>query len=487
MKLTNTRKKNKQKAQKVSLSKAILNPSAKYGGLFAPKKLPTFAPEFFEKATQMSYQELAMSVIKSFKFDISDNIFQAALKRYESFDTPNEPAVFKRLAKNLYINELWHGPTRAFKDMALQPFGAILSALAKEKKQKFLIACATSGDTGPATLASFENSKDVRVLCLYPEGGTSAVQHLQMATMQAKNLKSIAINGDFDTAQSTLKALLADKELKAQIKSLGLSLSAANSVNFGRILFQIIYHIYAYVRLLESGALRGDESFDIIVPSGNFGNALGAYYAKKMGARIDKIKIVSNANNILSELFNTGIYDLRERKLVKTISPAMDILISSNIERLLFDKFGAKRTKELMDSLSKNRYYQLSQDELSALRQDFEADYCSDKKCKKFIKKWAKKGVLLDPHTATCLKMRDKSKLSVITSTAEWVKFAPSMAAAIDEKLAGLSEIEQIKALAQIEKTSADERILKLFQKEIVHTKRLDANQIRAEILEWIK
>lgn len=491
MKLISTRAEDTQKPQKVALSDAILSPSAAYGGLYAPHKLPQLDDEFFAKGGEMSYTKFALKLIKEFKFDISKELFKAALKRYESFDDSINPVPLVKIGKNLYINELYHGPTRAFKDMALQPFGALLSELAKERGERYLVACATSGDTGPATLETFAGASGVQVVCLYPDGGTSAVQRLQMATAAASNLKVIAINGNFDDAQRVLKSLLANDEFKTELGKNSLKLSAANSVNFGRILFQIIYHAYAYARLLANGELKGDESFDIIVPSGNFGNALGAYYAKKMGAKIGTIKIVSNQNNILTELFNTGRYDLREKSLIKTISPAMDILISSNVERLLFDKFGAIRTKELMDLLAKDGFYELTDSELSALKEDFSADFCTDSECKKYIAKWADKGVLLDPHTATCLKMRGKDRLNVITSTADWVKFTPSMVSAIsgDDKSCDTpqAELAAMMELAAKYKAKVPVQISKLFKDDVRHSGVLAPDAVAGAVLEWLK
>lgn len=488
MKLVGTRSIN---PQKVGLAEAILSPSAEYGGLYAPHKLPKLDSEFFLDGALMSYAKFALKLISKFKFDIDKELFKSALKRYESFDDPNDPVPLNKIGKNLYINELWHGPTRAFKDMALQPFGVLLQGLAKARGEKYLVACATSGDTGPATLASFCGSDDVRVVCLYPEGGTSVAQRLQMATMDAPNLKVIAINGNFDDAQSVLKSLLANDEFKASLERMGLKLSAANSVNFGRILFQIVYHAYAYARLLQGGALSASQSLDIIVPSGNFGNALGAYYAKKMGAKIGKIKIVSNANNILFELFNTGRYDLRDKTLLKTMSPAMDILISSNVERLLFDKFGPERTKELMQSLAKERFYELSPLEREALAEDFEADYCDDAQCASYIAKWAKKGVLLDPHTATCLKMRDKTRLNIITSTAQWVKFTPSMISAIDAKDTPVNdpsqELAQMRILAARYAQTLPVQIEEIFARDVVHSQTLNPSDVAPAVLEWLK
>ncbi|EAH9101138.1 threonine synthase, partial [Campylobacter jejuni] len=404
-----------------SFKEALINPNAPEGGLYSPLNLPIFEGE---KYANLSYKDFALKLIESFGFG-EEELFKKALKSYESFDDKNTPISLQKISEKTYINELWHGPTRAFKDMALQPFGVLLSEFSKDKN--ILIICATSGDTGPATLKSFENAKNVKVACMYPKGGTSGVQELQMRALDKDNLKVFAIDEDFDAAQRTLKELLFSKDFQNEIKALNYELCAANSVNFGRILFQIIYHYYASLKLFNEFL----EEVQIIVPSGNFGNALGAFYAKKMGAKISKIKIASNANNILSEFFNQGVYDLREKSLKKTISPAMDILISSNIERLLFAKFKDKRTKELMNLLKNERYFKLEKEELQSLQEDFEADFCTDEECMQFIKQ---SKILIDPHTATCFKMLDPLKPSIITSTAEWTKFTPSMIKALYDR-----------------------------------------------------
>ncbi|MGG7073079.1 threonine synthase [Campylobacter sp. 9BO] len=485
MRLNPTRLNANETPKQANFSTAILSPSSMHGGLYAPTKLPKISMRKWLELSTLSYEKLATEIILMFKFDVDEKIFKSAIKRYKNFDRPNQPVEFKKIDKNLYINELYHGPTRAFKDMALQPFGEILSQLAKKRDENYLIMCATSGDTGPATLKTFANTSNIKVVCLYPDGGTSDVQRLQMTSMKGENLKSIGIKGNFDDAQRALKTLLASQNFKNELAKSNLKLSAANSVNFGRILFQIIYHAYAYAKLIKNGALSKNESFDIIVPSGNFGNALGAYYAKKMGAKINKIKIVSNANNILTEFFTTGTYDLRNKSLIQTISPAMDILISSNVERLLFHKFGAVRTKELMDDLTNQKFYKLTKAELESVKEDFEADFCTDKECETFINEQASNGVIVDPHTATCFKVIDKTRINIITSTADWVKFTPSMLKACGLK--AKSELEGLKAFAKAHKQEISPNILELFSAKILHPDVIAKEKIEDKILEWIK
>ena len=477
MKLVSTRNAN----ESVEFSQAILAPSASKGGLYSPLSLPKFDGYKFK---DLSYKDFALKLIQSFEFKL-DKLFERALKSYEKFDEKSCEKHLKFSGKScpirlfkvndkLYINELYHGPTRAFKDMALQPFASLVSELAKDKNM--LIICATSGDTGPATLKAFESTLNSRVVCLYPAFGTSSFQALQMTSLRAKNLKSLAIKGDFDAAQRALKDLLADEDFKKSLNLAKIELTAANSVNFGRILFQIIYHYYALVQI--------DKEADIIVPSGNFGDALGAYYAKKMGAKIRRIKIASNSNNILTDFFTKGEYDLRNRVLQKTISPAMDILISSNVERLIFDKFGDKRTKELYEKLKNESFFKLTKDELNELKKDFEAEFCTDRECKKFIKDFSKIA-LIDPHTATCFKFKN-DKTSIITSTAEWVKFVPSMFEALFDKPC----VDEKNAMLEITRAynyDLKSELLALFDEGQVEGKIYEVAELKNTILQWIK
>ncbi|WP_281950969.1 threonine synthase [Nitrosophilus kaiyonis] len=478
------------KPVEVSFSEAILNPSASFGGLYVPKNLPTLKEDFLKNHINSSYKELAFDILKSFDIDIEDDLIKEALNLYDKFDDPKNPVPVIKVEENLYISELYHGPTRAFKDMALQPFGYILSSLAKKRGENYLILAATSGDTGPATLHTFKNKPNIKVACLYPEGGTSDVQRLQMVTEDGKNLKVIGIIGDFDDAQTALKNLLASKKFNEILKEKGIKLSAANSVNFGRIIFQTIYHFHSYLELVRQDEIKIGEQVNLIVPSGNFGNALGGYYAKKMGLPVKKILIASNENNVLTELIKNGRYDLRNKSLIKTTSPAMDILKSSNVERVLFDKFGAKRTKELMDSLNENNYYELTSEELKELQKDFDADFSSDEEIKKYIKEYAlEKNYLMDPHTATTIKLYEKYKdeKNIAYSTAEWTKFAPTVLNALNEDNKKYSDLEALTTIAKRLHIMIPVVIEELFNKPIIHDTVVEKDDIEKEILKFLE
>ncbi|MDR2099207.1 MAG: threonine synthase [Campylobacteraceae bacterium] len=491
MMFVETRGNDGKNPKSVKFSYAILNPSASFGGLYSPETLPKFDKDFFTRMSGKNYKELALEILRLFQIDIEERILREALDLYDKFDNKNSPAPLVKIKPDLFVNELYHGPTRAFKDMALQPFGYILSYLAQKQGEKYLILAATSGDTGPATLDTFENKENIQVVCLYPSGGTSDVQRLQMITAEGKNIKVIGIHGNFDDAQNALKSLLASNSFRENLKKQNISLSAANSVNFGRIIFQIIYHVSSYIELLKQNELKIGDKFYITVPSGNFGNALGAYYAKKIGLPIEKILITSNINNILTDLLTTGVYDVSKRELLQSTSPAMDILISSNVERVLFDKFGNQRCKELMSELSQNRTYTLSKNELEALREEFDAVYSDDEFAIKTIAKFAKEGYVLDPHTATCIKAYEKLKQKdipcVICSTAEWTKFAPVMWSALQNNGKKQADKEALENFSKALNLTIPKCISSLFEKEIKHPDVVEKTQIEKSITDFLK
>jgi threonine synthase len=491
MKFIETRGNDGKKPVSITFSQAILSPMSSFGGIYSPETLPALGDAFFKAHLESGYKTLAKDILQAFEVDIEPSVIDAALSLYDAFDDPHNPVPVEKVYDDLYVSELYHGPTRAFKDMALQPFGKVLSAVAQARGEKYLILAATSGDTGPAALETFKNRANVQVACLYPDGGTSDVQRLQMVTEDAANLKVIGIHGDFDDAQSALKSLLVSDTFGEALKEHDISLSAANSVNFGRIIFQIIYHVHSYLELVRKAAIRFGEPVYLNVPSGNFGNALGAYYAWKMGLPVKQIHIASNANNVLTQLIKTGRYDLRDRSVIPTTSPAMDILKSSNVERVLFDLYGAERTKELMYQLDSEKYYELTTDELSRLQAIFAADFCSDEEGLRYIRQvFDEAGYLMCPHTATCFKAfetcrEDKSIKTIAYSTAEWTKFSPVIAKA----LIGETFEHDIDALEMIAKKANIEipaQIATLFDKEIAQKTVIDKQDIEKEILDFL-
>ena len=490
MNFIQTRGNDETKPETVTFSEAILAPIASFGGLYVPQTLPNLGKIFLNKHLNSSYKTLASDMLSRFEIDIDKEVIDEALALYDNFDDSKNPVPVVKVKENLYVSELYHGPTRAFKDMALQPFGIVLSSIAQKKNENYLILAATSGDTGPAALETFKNRANVRVACLYPDGGTSDVQRLQMVTEDAQNLKVIGIHGVFDDAQNALKHLLASDDFKSALKKKNVSLSAANSVNFGRIIFQIIYHIHSYLELVRQDAIKMGENVYLNVPSGNFGNALGGYYAWKMGLPVEKIIISSNENNVLTKLIKTGKYDLRDSCVVSTTSPAMDILKSSNVERVLFDLFGAKRTKELMQDLEKKNVYELTSDELVKLQDSFDADFCNGDEGKKYIKDiFENDNYLMDPHTATCIKSYETCSnpeiKTIAYSTAEWTKFSPVIANALTGEV-DTKDIVALESISKIANLEIPAMIKGLFDKEISQTTVIDKENIEEEILKFL-
>ena len=456
-----------------------------------PKNLPNLGDNFIENHINKSYKELAFDILKAFEIDIEDNEIKKALDLYDNFDNPSNPSPVVKVKDDLYVNEQYHGPTRAFKDMALQPFGSIFSSIAQKRGENYLILAATSGDTGPAALNTFRNKKNIQVVCMYPDGGTSDVQRLQMVCENGENLKVLGIKGNFDDAQNALKTLLASNNFKNELNKDNIKLSAANSVNFGRIIFQIIYHFWSYLELIRQNAIKNGEKIYLVVPSGNFGNVLGAYYAQKMGLNIEKLLVASNENNILTEWINTGVYDIREKSLKLTKSPAMDILKSSNIERVIYDLFGAERTKELMEDLNKNNIFKMSSEETKELQKYFSATFSNDSFGNSTIKEFLDNGYLMDPHTATCIKayneLKEKPLKTVIYSTAEWTKFSPTVLNALKQDTIKYSDKEALDEISSKFNATLPQSIKDLFNAKINHDSVIDKENIESEIIKFIR
>ncbi|QKJ21763.1 threonine synthase [Poseidonibacter lekithochrous] len=479
------------KSPEVSFSEAILNPSASFGGLYVPKELPTLDENFILNHINADYKEIAYSILKAFQIDIDEEEIKKALDLYDNFDNAGDPCPVVRVKDDLFVHEQYHGPTRAFKDMALQPFGSILSSIAKKRDEKYLILAATSGDTGPAALNTFKNKENIQVACLYPEGGTSDVQRLQMVCEDGENLKVLGIKGNFDDAQSALKSLLASESFKEELKNDGIKLSAANSVNFGRIIFQIIYHFHSYIELLKQGEVEYGEEIYLVVPSGNFGNVLGGFYAKSMGVPIKKLLVASNENKILTEWINTGVYDIRDKELKLTKSPAMDILKSSNIERVIFSLYGAERTKEFMENLNEKGIFEMTKEETLALQELFSAVNSDDAYGAKVIKSFLDDGYLMDPHTATCMKayeeLREEKIPTVIYSTAEWTKFSPTVLNALNNDNIKYADKDALEEISSKYKAHLPQSIKDLFSAKINHDLVIEKENIEKEIVKFIR
>jgi len=489
MKFIETRGNDGKRPAQISFSEAILSPISSFGGIYSPQSLPNLGKDFLAQHIDADYKQLARDLLAACEIDIDQAVIDQALDLYDNFDDSRNPVPVRKVYDDLFVSELYHGPTRAFKDMALQPFGMVLSSIAQQRNEQYLILAATSGDTGPAALETFKNRANVRVACMYPDGGTSDVQRLQMVTEDADNLKVIGIKGDFDDAQGALKRLLGSDTFRQKLQQKHIFLSAANSVNFGRIIFQIIYHLHSYLELVRQNEISLGDKVYLDVPSGNFGNALGAYYAMQLGLPVEKILIASNNNNILTQFINTGAYDLRDKSVIATTSPAMDILKSSNIERILFDMFGEARTRELMQQLDNEKNYQLNADELAQIQQIFAADYCNDDEGKQYIKTAFANGYLMDPHTATCFKAydtcRDKPLKTIVYSTAEWTKFSPVIANALTGEV-DTRDIDALKSIAQEASIEIPAVISELFEKEITQGTIIDKQDIEKEILAFL-
>ena len=460
---------------------SILNPKASFGGLYTLSQLPVL-PDL-KSLVSLNYEDLTRKVFTHLGLE-TDGLDEA-LKSYANFDNPLDPAPTSALHDNFYLQELYHGPSRAFKDMALQPLGKLFAHYAQDKS--YLLLTATSGDTGPATLESFKGIKNIKVICIFPHNGTSDVQRLQMTTQDAPNLKVLPIIGNFDDTQHILKNLLQDSSFLTQLEARQIKVSASNSVNFGRIAFQIIYHIWGYLSLARAGEITLGEKIYSVIPSGNFGNALGAFYAKLMGLPLHKIIIASNPNNILTDFIRSGIYDISQRSLLQTYSPAMDILKSSNVERVLFALFGSERTKTLMQALDTKQRYSLDQKELKQLQEHFDAAFCTDEACLNQIKSLASLGKIIDPHTANAYaiaKTLPQDLKILICSTAEWTKFSPTIAYALTDKT--LEDKEALKWLSSRFKLPIPQEIEALFSKKQNCSSPLKIQEVKGQIMDWL-
>ncbi len=422
-------------------AKAITLGLADDGGLFVPERFPNLASSL-EKMLSMDYAERACCVLKGYLEEYDElELLDACKKAYSKFDE-NDAAPVVKIDDKLFILELFHGPTLAFKDIALTllPFLLRKGADICGVKEKILILVATSGDTGKAALEGFKDADGINIMVFYPSDGVSDMQKLQMCTQEGSNVNVVGVKGNFDDCQTAVKKIFSDKNINAELKNKGVILSSANSINFGRLAPQIAYYFSSYCDLVNAGEIKLGDKINFVVPTGNFGNILAGYYAKKMGLPINKLVCASNSNNVLTDFFANGEYDVN-REFFKTASPSMDILISSNLERFIFEFSGrnAVVTAERMKELKKCGKYSVTKEEVKAMANEIYADFTDEEECFETVCDiFDEYGYVPDTHTAVALNVNDKfnkftdnDKNTVVLSTASAYKFAHDVLFAI--------------------------------------------------------
>ena len=468
----------------VTASQAILKGLADDGGLFVPVSVPKLDVTM-DELKDMSYQETAYAVMKQFFTDFTEEELKHCIN--SAYDSKFDTEVIAPLVKvgDTYHLELFHGATIAFKDMALSilPHLMITSARKNQVKNDIVILTATSGDTGKAALAGFADVPGTKIIVFYPKGGVSHVQELQMVTQKGENTSVVAIHGNFDNAQSGVKAIFEDKELAAELDAKGYQFSSANSINIGRLVPQVVYYVYAYAKLLENEEIQAGEEINVTVPTGNFGNILAAYYAKQMGVPIAKLICASNDNKVLFDFFQTGVYD-RNREFILTSSPSMDILISSNLERLIYRIAGgdAKKCAELMQSLTAGGEYTITED-MKAQLADFYGNYCTEDETAKTIAEIFKDShYVIDTHTAVAAGVYDKyvkdtndTTPTVIASTASPYKFTRSVMEALGADTDGKDDFALADELSALSGVKLPQAVETIRTAPVLHNRVVDA------------
>ncbi|HEY5524344.1 MAG TPA: threonine synthase [Clostridium sp.] len=472
----------------VASAEAIVRGIAKDGGLYVPESFPNLY-DSLKKEKNLSYEELAFKIIKEYFTDIKEEELMDAIN--EAYNNRFNVEVNKNFL------ELYHGPTCAFKDAALLFLPQVMRRARKALglKEEVVILAATSGDTGKAALEGFKDVEGFKVIVYYPKKGVSAIQERQMSTQEGNNVKVYGITGNFDNAQNGVKEIFGDEDFKEELKKEGYLLSSANSINIGRLVPQIVYYFYGYFKLVKEGKIKEDEKINVVVPTGNFGNILAAYYAKRMGLPVEKFICASNDNKVLTDFFHTGTYDKR-RELILTESPSMDILVSSNLERLLFEGSGkdGEEIKKLMDSLIKDGIYQVS-DKLKEFLKDFYGNFATQEEVSKAISDmYEKEGYLIDTHTAVAQVVYEKyaketgdNKQVLIASTASPYKFPRSICNALEIDVEGIDDFEVLNKLFEKTKVEIPTNLKDLDKKQILHEEVWDKDKMKEAILSYLK
>ncbi len=478
----------------VSSAMAIKRGLAADGGLYMPENIPTFDLDFLREIGKKEYTERCAGVLSLFLEDYSyEEILADAKAAYGGGKFDPSPAPVTELDGNKYMLELWHGPTSAFKDMALQIMPRLfVRALKKcDEEREALILVATSGDTGKAALEGYKDVDGVKIKVFYPIDGVSQVQKRQMQSQEGKNVSVVGIAGNFDDAQTGVKEIFSDGEFGKVLDRSGVFLSSANSINWGRLVPQIAYYVSAYCDLAERGALSYGEALDVCVPTGNFGNILACYIAKKMGLPIGKLVCASNKNNVLTDFFVSGEYD-RERTFYQTMSPSMDILISSNLERLLYMSFGTERCAECMKELGTNGKYKLTKKELATINSDFVGYYADEETCSITIKSvYERTSRLIDTHTAVAYSAAERYMSDnktdtpmLVVSTASPYKFAGDVLRSLSgDKPA--DDLDAPKALLALTGVPIPAPLVKALASEPRHLGVIDRSEMAASVKEF--
>ncbi len=467
-------------ASGVKSAEAILKGLAPDGGLFVPDEMPHIDKAFLDELKDMDYMGRACSVLRLFLTDYDDEEIKGCVERAYGggkFDTVDIAPVMTDCS--FPILELWHGPTSAFKDMALQLLPQLMTTAMKKtgEKSQILILAATSGDTGKAALCGFQDVPGTKILTFYPKGGVAKMQELQMVTQKGANTGVLAVEGNFDDAQAGVKSIFADKVLAGKLLENNVKLSSANSINWGRLAPQIVYYFSAYTDLLRSGRIKDGESVDFVVPTGNFGDILAGFYAKKMGLPVGRLVCASNRNNVLTDFLNTGIYD-RKRDFYKTISPSMDILVSSNLERLLwYMTDDTAIVKRWMTELAENGSYDVGAEVLDKIKDTFSAGCADDERTKAVIREvYEKEDYVLDPHTAVAWAVaEDYSKANkghcvTVLSTASPYKFCQSVLEAVGENVDNKDTFYMLDRLSDINRYHVPAGLAALRTAEVLHS-----------------
>ncbi len=465
----------------IQSSEAIAKGIAPDGGLFGPAEFPAFTEEDIQKLIPMDYKDRAAYVLGRYLTDFTaDEIAHCVRGAYTGKFDNEDPAPLKEVTPGVNLLELWHGPTCAFKDMALQllPYLLTVSASKVSSGKTIVILVATSGDTGKAALDGFADVPGTRIIVFYPRDGVSSIQKLQMQTQAGANVAVCGIAGNFDDAQTGVKQIFGSAEIRQFLADKGMDFSSANSIKFGRLVPQIVYYVSAYCDLRKNGRLKAGESFNVAVPTGNFGNILAAEYARRMGIPVEKLICASNCNNVLTDFIQTGTYD-RNRPFHTTASPSMDILISSNLERLLYHLYDgcAEAVAELMSRLSGDGRYTVAPDVLAKLQEHFTGYWCSDEDAKETIGTLFREyGYLCDTHTAVavnaCLRYRRESgdaKPCVVVSTASPYKFAPAVLPAVDTEALPQDEFDMLTRLEDVSGVRVPAPLAGLKGRKVLH------------------